>query len=132
MKVLVTGGAGYVGSTLVGMLLKKGYEVVVIDKLMYGKESLSSYINTTNFTLHEGDICNEEDLKKVVTKDLNAIIHLAAIVGDPACKNDPERAKKTNWEGSKMLIDYADKMGVKRFVFSSTCSNYGKMDSTSK
>lgn len=128
MKILITGGAGYIGSKLIGFLLDKGYEVVTIDNLMYGGESLLSYLDNKKFTFYKGDISNKEDIKHIVTKDIDAIIHLAAIVGDPACKAKPEIAKKTNLEGSESLVDYADEIGVKRFIFASTCSNYGKME----
>jgi nucleoside-diphosphate-sugar epimerase len=127
MSILITGGAGYIGSALIGFLLDKGHEVVAIDSLVYGDKPLLSYMDNDKFTFYKGDVSNEEDIKKVVTKDVDAIVHLAAIVGDPACKARPDIAKKTNWDGSTLLVNYADKIGVKRFIFASTCSNYGKM-----
>ena len=127
MKILITGGAGYIGSKLIGLLLDKNHEVVTIDSLIYGNKPLLSYMDNEKFTFYKGDISNEKDIKNIVTKDINAIVHLAAIVGDPACKAHPEIATKTNLDGSKLLVDYADKIGVKRFIFASTCSNYGKM-----
>jgi nucleoside-diphosphate-sugar epimerase len=125
-KVLVTGGAGYIGSVLVRQLLEKNYKVIVMDSLMYGGESLLDLFSNSNFDFVKGDIRREEDIAMAM-KDVDLVVHLAAIVGDPACAKQPELAKSTNLDGSKLLYSIANKMGVKRFVFSSTCSNYGRM-----
>lgn len=126
-KVLLTGGAGYIGSVLVRQMLEKGYHVRVIDNLMYGGEPIIDLLNHPNFEFIKGDIRNAEDVAKAVD-GMDSVAHLAAIVGDPACAKQPELAKSTNLEGSKLLYDAANKAGVKKFVFASTCSNYGKMD----
>ncbi len=126
MKVLVTGGAGYIGSVLVRQLLNKGFRVRVIDSLKFGGDALYDVMLDPNFEFVLGDIRNKEDLKNAL-KDIDAVAHLAAIVGDPACKKYSEEAKETNWEGSVLLFNEAEKAGCKRFVFASTCSNYGKM-----
>ena len=73
-----------------------------------------------------GDVRNSEEVEKAL-EGIDAIAHLAAIVGDPACKKYSDEAKETNWKGSVALFEAAEKAGVKRFVFASTCSNYGKM-----
>ncbi len=125
-KILVTGGAGYIGSVLVRQLLKKGYNVRVIDSLKWGGESLYEVMTNENFEFFKGDIRNTEDIK-VALKGVNSVIHLAAIVGDPACSKFSEEAKQTNWNASVNLFEECEKAKVERFVFASTCSNYGKM-----
>lgn len=126
MKVLVTGGAGYIGSVLVRQLLNKGYAVRVIDSLKFGGEALYDVMMHPDFEFIRGDIRNEVDVHKALA-GVDAVAHLAAIVGDPACKKFSEEAESTNWTGSVALFEAAEKMGVNRFVFASTCSNYGKM-----
>lgn len=126
MKVLVTGGAGYIGSVLVRQLLNKGYNVRVLDNLKFGGEALYEVMQHPNFEFIKGDVNNAEEVSKALI-GVDAIAHLAAIVGDPACKKYSEEAQQTNWEGSVALFEAAEKAGVKRFVFASTCSNYGKM-----
>ncbi len=125
-KILVTGGAGYIGSVLTRQLLEKGYTVRVLDNLMYGGEPIIDLLNLPNFEFVKGDIRNEADVQKAM-EGIDCVAHLASIVGDPACAKQPELAKSTNLEGSKMLYTVANKMGVSKFVFASTCSNYGKM-----
>lgn len=126
-KILVTGGAGYIGSVLTRQLLEKGYDVRVLDRLMYGGEPIIDMFNYPNFEFVKGDVRNREDVEKAV-KGVDCVAHLAAIVGDPACAKDPELSRSTNLDGSKLLYDVANENGVQRFVFASTCSNYGKMD----
>ena len=126
-KALVTGGAGYIGSVLVRLLLEKGYDVRVIDNLSFGGESIVDLLNHDRFEFIKGDMRNRDDLEKAV-EGVDFIAHLAAIVGDPACKKFPDEARAINLEGSKNLYDIANLAGVKKFVFASTCSNYGKMD----
>lgn len=128
-KILVTGGAGYVGSTLVPVLLGQGFEVVVLDNLMYGGESLLGVWHHPNFSFIYGDITSADILEEIFTKyKIEAVAHLAAIVGDPACAKNPELAQRVNFNGSINLFEAAKAHGVKRFIFASTCSNYGKMD----
>ncbi|HNP53036.1 MAG TPA: NAD(P)-dependent oxidoreductase [Ferruginibacter sp.] len=126
MKVLVTGGAGYIGSVLVRQLLLKGYQVRVIDSLKFGGDALYDVVQHPNFEFIQGDIRHAADVEKAIA-GVDAIAHLAAIVGDPACKKFADEAQETNWTGSVNLFEAAEKAGVKRFVFASTCSNYGKM-----
>jgi len=125
-RVLVTGGAGYIGSVLVRLLLSRGYKVRVLDNLMFGGDSLVELLNSENFEFIKGDIRNKEDVKKAM-KDIDFVAHLAAIVGDPACAKEPQLAKETNLEGSKLVYNIASENEVKKFIFASTCSNYGKM-----
>lgn len=125
-KVLVTGGAGYIGSVLVRLLLKDGFEVRVVDSLKFGGEALYDVAQDPSFEFMKGDLRNEADVEKAV-QGVDMIAHLAAIVGDPACSKFPEEAREVNWDASTKLFEKAEKAGVKRFVFASTCSNYGKM-----
>jgi len=126
MRILLTGGAGYLGSVLTPMLLRLGYQVTVIDNLSHGGEPLLGLFQDENFRFVKGDIRNDADLDKAL-EDVDAVVHLAAIVGDPACARDPELAREVNDKGSHKLFDAAVKRGVQRFIFTSTCSNYGKM-----
>ena len=127
-KILVTGAAGYIGSVLTYQLLAKGYKVVGFDILNFGGEALLSIYNHPNFEFVKGDVRKKEEIETVLNK-VDSVVHLAAIVGDPACAKDPEIAEATNWQASKMIFDLCnEKENIKRFVFASTCSNYGKME----
>ncbi len=127
--VLVTGGAGYVGSVLLRELLSKDYYVTCVDKLMFGGESLLDIWHNKNFTFIKCDVNDWDSFNKILSdNNFDAVIHLAAIVGDPACKMHPDLANKTNWDSSKWLIDKCKEIGISKFLFASTCSNYGKMD----
>jgi len=126
MRVLVTGGAGYVGSTLVPMLLGVGHEVRVLDSMLHGGDPLLGVWTHPGFELRAGDI-RDSDLMRDAVRGTDAVVHLAAIVGDPACARDPEGARSVNLEASLQLLDACRTAGVARFVFTSTCSNYGRM-----
>jgi nucleoside-diphosphate-sugar epimerase len=127
--ILVTGGAGYIGSTLVRMLLQKDYQVVCIDKLNFGGASLVDIWGDPNFVLHKIDITEPGDVDDVFKQhEIYAVVHLAAIVGDPACRLEPELATRTNLEASIHLLENATRFQVRNFIFASTCSNYGKME----
>ena len=126
--VLVTGGAGYVGSGFVRQLLSEGYKVVCVDKLMFGGESILGIWHDPDFVFYNCDINDPAAMDEVLGKHrYDAVVHLAAIVGDPACKRDPELATATNWTSAKYLVDRCIDLGIPRFAFASTCSNYGKM-----
>ena len=128
-NILVTGGAGYVGSGLLRELLVNGYSVTCVDNLMFGGESLLDIWHNKNFTFINCDINDSEKLDNIFSKNnFDGVIHLAAIVGDPACKLYSDLANKTNWTSSKWLIEKSKSAGVSKFIFASTCSNYGKMD----
>ena len=130
-KILVTGGAGYVGSGLLRELLIKGYSVTCVDNLTFGGESLLDIWHNKNFNFIKCDINNKKKIHKILLENnFNTVIHLAAIVGDPACKLYSALAIKTNWKSSKWLVEKSKETGVSKFIFASTCSNYGKMDNS--
>lgn len=122
--VLIIGGAGYIGSVLVRLLLNRGYRVRVLDSLMYGDGSLSGLRGTKNFELQQGD---GRDLSALVAAahGADAIVHLAAIVGDPACELDHDLTLEINLLATRTTKEVATALGVKRLVFASTCSVYG-------
>ena len=128
-SILVTGGAGYIGSVLTHKLVELGYNVRIIDSLIYGKDGISDLISKNSVELIEKDIRDEKTLNEAV-KEIDCVIHLAAIVGDPLCKKIPIAAKQINEDATKKLITISKKQGVKRFIFASTCSNYGSVSTT--
>ena len=125
--ILVTGGAGYIGSVLTRQFLEKGFTVRVLDSLMYGGEPIVDLFNYPNFQFIKGDVRTEADVRRAV-EGIDCIAHLAAIVGDPACAQDQDLTRTTNLDGSRLLYQLANEAGVQKFVFASTCSNYGKME----
>ncbi len=128
--VLVTGGAGYVGSHLCRHLLKVGYRVVVLDKLLFGDSGIKDLYRNKNFKLIVGDIGNINTLIKAM-QDVDSVVHLAGVVGDPACALDPIRTMEENHFATKALIDLCQHYRVSRFLFSSSCSVYGTSTSRS-
>jgi len=128
-NILVTGGAGYVGSGLLRELLSMGYQVTCVDNLMFGGESLLDIWHNENFKFIKCDINDWKAFSEILSNNkIDAVIHLAAIVGDPACKMQSKLAEQTNWESTKWLLDKCREIGIPKFLFASTCSNYGKMD----
>ena len=125
--VLITGGAGYVGSRLVNICLQAGYKVKCYDMLIYGYDSIKKYKGNSDFKLYKNNLCDSSSLEKAI-ENTDYIVHLAAIVGDQPCQVAPNSAYKINYLATKNLIDLASKNKVKKFIFSSTCSNYGISD----
>jgi nucleoside-diphosphate-sugar epimerase len=127
-KVLVTGAAGYIGSVLTTKLLANGFLVRGVDILRFGGESLFAVYNHPAFEFVKADIRDVDAMRELVS-GVDAVVHLAAIVGDPACAKESKLAEETNWVASCTLFDLCNQSrNVKRFVFASTCSNYGKME----
>lgn len=122
MKVLVTGGAGYVGSVLVPELLKRQYKVRVLDNLMYGGEGLVPNFFDKNFEMMRGDV-REKSAVEQALRGVDCIIHLAAIVGYPACKKNPDLARTVNLDATLLLEKLRDKKIP--LLYGSTGSNYG-------
>lgn len=126
-RVLVTGGAGYVGATVCDELLRGGREVRVLDNLLHGQEDVVAGLESRGVEVMRGDV-RDAAPRRAALEGADAVVHLAAIVGDPACGRDPEESNAVNVEGTRALVADADAAGVGRFVFASTCSNYGRMD----
>lgn len=127
--VLITGGAGYIGSLLTSELLRANYRVTVLDSLLFGGESLVPFLHHPNFHFVKADVTEPRAVKDSLRdgwQKPNAIVHLAAIVGFPACQAVGKQvAWRYNVEATKSVFGQAVDLGVERFVFSSTYSNYG-------
>jgi nucleoside-diphosphate-sugar epimerase len=126
MKILVTGGAGYVGSVLMPLLLAEGHQVRTLDNLTHGGRSLLGIWDHPAFDFRRGDIRRPEDVRAAL-EGMDGVVHLAAIVGDPACAREPQLAREVNQQASLSLLEESVRAGVRRFVFASTCSNYGRV-----
>jgi nucleoside-diphosphate-sugar epimerase len=123
MKVLVTGGAGYIGSILTRALLKSGYEVTVLDRLFFGKEPIREVED--QIVLVKNDV---RWVKPEILKDVDAIFDLASLSNDPAGELDPKKTLEINHKGRVRIAKLSKKHGVKRYVLASTCSVYGFQD----
>jgi nucleoside-diphosphate-sugar epimerase len=124
--VLITGGAGYVGAEAAGFLLEQGREVRVLDSLLHGQQPIAEMLEERGAEVTIGDV-RDGDARRAVLDGAEAVVHLAAIVGDPACARDPELARETNVEATRGLVADANAAGVRQLIFASTCSNYGRM-----
>jgi nucleoside-diphosphate-sugar epimerase len=125
--VLVLGGAGYIGSILVRELLAAGKKVRVLDSLVYGEGAIRDILGHHNFELKVGDCRKIQDVVGAV-KGAQSVVHLAAIVGDPACEIDRQTSLQINYAATRMLIEVVRGNGIQRFVFASSCSVYGATD----
>jgi nucleoside-diphosphate-sugar epimerase len=123
-NILITGGAGYIGTTLTPKLLQQGYKVKVFDNLSMGGSGLMSYFSNPNFEFIKADIRDTKALKKAV-EGMDAVIHLAAIVGYPACRKDPKTSREINVTGTQNLVKSLKPK--QQLMFASTGSAYGKM-----
>ncbi len=124
MKVLVTGGAGYIGSMLVPMLLNRGYRVTLLDNFTWGARSILHVASHKNLDIISGDVRDRDVIRKAVEPS-DMVIHLAAIVGYPACAMDRARAISTNLDGTRNIVE---ELGDRKLVFASTGSTYGKVE----
>jgi nucleoside-diphosphate-sugar epimerase len=127
--VLITGGAGYIGSLLTSELLRANYRVTLLDSLLFGGESLVPFLHHPNFHFVKVDVTEPRAVKDSLKEGWQkpgAIVHLAAIVGFPACQAVGKQvAWRYNVDATKMVFGQAVDLGVERFLFSSTYSNYG-------
>jgi nucleoside-diphosphate-sugar epimerase len=128
-SVLVVGGAGYIGSVLVRKLLKGGWRVRVLDRLLYGEESLAALYGRPDFELVQGDFRNVEAVVRAVQR-MSAIVHLGAVVGDPACALDEQFTFEVNLAATRMIAEVGKGYDIRRFLFASSCSVYGASDET--
>jgi len=127
--VLITGGAGYIGSYLTGVLLRQGYRVTVVDDLIFGGESLLFYFSDPNFHFVKANVWEPRAVRNAVRDDWSspqAVIHLAAIAGFPACQSVGRQvAWRYNVESTQHVFEQAVNLGASRFIYISTYSNYG-------
>jgi nucleoside-diphosphate-sugar epimerase len=121
-KVLITGGAGYLGSVLTELLLSKGYTVSVLDNLMYKQTSLTTFCHNKNFKFILGDVRDETLLKNLVEEN-DIIIPLAAIVGMPACRDNPQMAIDVNFTQVKNIVGWMNE--TQKIIIPNTNSQYG-------
>lgn len=126
--VLVVGGAGYIGSIVVRKLLDRGRRVRLLDKLTYGDSAISDLFGHPNLDFIVGDCRNIQDVVRAMS-GVRDVIHLAAIVGDPACAADDKNALEINYAATRMMLEIAKGNGIERFLFASSCSVYGASDS---
>lgn len=126
MKILITGGAGYLGSVITGFMLRDGYTVTVLDKLLFNQTSLLQYTNNSKFKFIYGDVRNEELLEKLCNES-DVIIPLAAIVGFPACAAEPELARDINFKQIVNIVKFTNGKG-KKILYPNTNSGYGIAD----
>jgi nucleoside-diphosphate-sugar epimerase len=123
---LITGGSGYVGAPAVRELQQSGRSVRVLDSLLHGQQQVAAEQRAAGVEIIEGDI-RDPEARRAALAGADEVIHLAAIVGDPACARDPETSTEVNVEATRSLLEDVRQAGVHRMVFASTCSNYGRM-----
>ncbi len=122
--VLVIGGAGYIGSALLPKLLEAGYHVRLLDMLWYSTTPIQSIEHYPHLDIRQADFRQVDQVVEAM-QDVDAVIHLGAIVGDPACALDEELTLEINLMATRMIAEVAKGCGVRRFIFASTCSVYG-------
>jgi nucleoside-diphosphate-sugar epimerase len=125
--VLVIGGAGYIGSALIPKLLNKGYRVRVLDLFLYGHEAIQEVLDHPRLEIMQADFRRVEKVVDAM-RNMDAVIHLGALVGDPACALDEDLTIEINLMATRMIAEVAKGCGVSRFIFASTCSVYGMSD----
>jgi nucleoside-diphosphate-sugar epimerase len=127
-QILVTGGAGYLGSVVVAQLIARGLKVRVLDAFLFGDKSLDAVKAHPNCELIRGDVRDAAAVAAAM-KGCDALVHLAAIVGDAACDENQQLAAEVNGTATRILVEMAPACGVRRFIFASSCSVYGASDS---
>lgn len=126
-RVLVIGGAGYIGSSLLEKLLDRGYSVRLLDLFIYGEEPIQRVKVHPKLEIIRGDFRQVDVVLNAMLK-MDAVVHLGAIVGDPACAIDEALTMEVNLVATRMIAEVAKNRGVKQFIFASTCSVYGASD----
>lgn len=131
-RILVTGGAGYIGSVLCPRLLAEGHAVTVFDGLFFGRDPLAKPLRHSDFSLVEGDIRNRDALGDVFQKgDFDRVIHLAAVSNDPSSELDADITRSVNLDGTRNTMELAYESNVERFLYASSASVYGLRDEES-
>lgn len=124
-KILIVGGAGFIGTVLASKLLKKNYHVTILDKLIYDHKIMQkNFSNKKNLNFILGDICDLNTQIKVI-KEIDTVVYLAEIVGDPACSAKPEDALKTNYLSVLSFANLCSHLAIEKFIYTSSCSVYG-------
>jgi nucleoside-diphosphate-sugar epimerase len=126
-KLLLIGGAGYIGSSLLPRLLQRGYKVRLMDAFVYGEDPIADQLGHPNLEVMRADFRNVHDVVYAM-RDVDSVVHLGAIVGDPACALDPDLTVEVNLLATRTIAEVAQANGVHKFVFASTCSVYGASD----
>ena len=126
-KILITGGAGYIGSHVVNNLIDSNYEILVLDKLIFDSKSLSKLSNNNNLKIYSKDIRDYKSIEEYF-ENVDTVIHLAALVGEAACKISEKDTISINYEATEEIVKICLKKNVKNFIFMSTASSYGVQD----
>lgn len=130
-SVLITGVAGYLGSVLARELLSNDYDIIGFDSFEYDNQfSIKDLMDNHHFKLITDDLRDKKALKHLLKENIDVVVHLAAIVGDPACGLNPEKAVQINYNANVDLAEMMLKKDIDLFISSSTCSVYGKTNST--
>ncbi len=124
MRILITGGAGYLGSILTRKLLSNGHKVRILDDLWYGSESIQECLKNKNFELIKDDLRNLTTTVRAM-KDVDGVIHLASIVGMPASSIEPRTSEEINYLATKNIAELCTLHKIPTYIFASTCSVYG-------
>lgn len=125
--ILVIGGAGYIGSALLPKLLDRGCRVRLLDLMIFGDEPIKHVLGHPRLEVRKGDFRHVEQVAQAL-QGVDSVVHLGAIVGDPACNLDEDLTIEVNLTATRMIAELAKANGVRRFVFASTCSVYGACD----
>jgi nucleoside-diphosphate-sugar epimerase len=126
-RVLVIGGAGYIGSALLPKLLERGYRVRLLDLMLYGRDPVKDILEHPNLEVVQADFRHLDNVVEAM-QHVDAVIHLGALVGDPACAIDEDLTLDINLIATRSIVEVAKGQGVQRFIFASTCSVYGASD----
>lgn len=127
MRILITGGAGYIGSVITNLALQKGWQVRAADILWFNQQIPLIHYSNPDYEFVHCDIC-DTNIHESLLKEVDFVIHCAAVVGDPASKLFPELTQRINFDAAVALFEKAKAMHKKGFIFFSTCSNYGVSD----